>query len=182
VLEQAWGRAPHPDLAGLYLRACADDDRLERLKILGRLAERNPEHAESHLARARAALEARLWGEARRHLQAAAGPDGLEGSPRESVCRLMAELEEAERADANAARAWLTRAATAPRDPGWVCGSCGAVSEAWSARCGKCRDFDALGWAEPPHVSPAVLEAPAEGAGVPALEPPAAAEPTLGPG
>ena len=172
LLEQAWGRAPHPDLAALYLRARGVDDRIERLKLLGRLTAGNPAHAESHLARARAALEARLWGEARRHLQAAAGPDGLDGSPRESICRLMAELEESERADAEAARAWLTRAAGAPRDPCWVCGFCGAVSEAWSARCGKCREFDALGWTEPPRAGPAVLEALPEGPGVPALEAP----------
>ncbi len=176
VIEEAWGRAPHPDLASLYLRARADDDGIERLKTLGRLAERNRSHPETHLARARAALEARLWGEARRHLQAAAGPGGLEGQPRESVCRLMAELEESERADAEAARAWLTRAAGAARDPGWVCASCGAVAEAWSARCGKCRAFDALAWTEPPHVGPAgaptALEAPAEAAGVPALAAP----------
>ena len=94
VIEAAWALAPHPELARLYLVARPNQDSIERLKTLGRLAERNRSHPESHLARARAALEARLWGEARRHLQAAAGPGGLEGTPRESVCRLMAELEE----------------------------------------------------------------------------------------
>jgi HemY protein len=178
VIEAAWAVAPHPELARLYLLARPSEDSIERLKTLGRLAERNRSHPETHLARARAALEARLWGEARRHLEAAAGPGGLEGQPRESVCRLMAELEESERADAEAARAWLTRAAGAARDPGWFCASCGALAEAWSARCGKCRAFDALAWTAPPHVAPAVLEAPAvieagaAAAGVPALAAP----------
>ncbi len=185
VLEAAWAEGPHPDLADLYLRARPSEDGIERLKTLGKLAERNPDHPESHLARARAALEARLWGEARRHLGAAAGPDGLEGRPREAVCRLMAELEESERADAQAARAWLRRAAGAPRDPDWVCAACGASAPAWSARCGKCRSFDALAWTTPPQAAPAALEAPkgaaaaleapkAEPAGAPAL--PAAGE------
>jgi HemY protein len=176
VIEAAWAMAPHPELARLYLLARPNQDSIERLKTLGRLAERNRSHPETHLARARAALEARLWGEARRHLEAAAGPDGLDGHPRESVCRLMAELEESERADAEAARAWLTRAAGAARDPGWVCTSCGALAEAWSARCGKCRTFDALAWTAPPHVGPAgaptAIEAAAEAAGVPALAAP----------
>ncbi len=176
AIEEAWAVAPHPELARLYLLARPNQDSIERLKILGKLAERNRSHPETHLARARAALEARLWGEARRHLEAAAGPGGLEGDPRESVCRLMAELEEEERADAEAARAWLSRAAGAARDPGWVCASCGALAEAWSARCGKCRTFDALAWTAPPQVAPTVaptaIEAAAEAAGVPALAAP----------
>jgi HemY protein len=176
AIEEAWAVAPHPELARLYLLARPNQDSIERLKTLGRLAERNRSHPETHLARARAALEARLWGEARRHLEAAAGPGGLEGDPRESVCRLMAELEEEERADAEAARAWLSRAAGAARDPGWVCAACGALAEAWSARCGKCRAFDALAWTAPPHVAlsatPTALEAPAESAGALALAAP----------
>ncbi len=63
-----------------------------------------------------------------------------------------------------AARAWLTRAAGAARDPGWVCAACGALAAAWSARCGKCRAFDALAWTAPPQVAPKVLETPTAGA------------------
>jgi HemY protein len=176
VLEEAWAKGPHPELAELYLRARPSADGIERLKALGKLVERDPAHPESHLARARAALEARLWGEARRHLKSAAGPGGLEGRPREAVCRLMAELEESERADAEAARTWLRRAAGAPRDPDWVCAACGATAPAWSARCGKCKAFDALAWTAPPQVAPAALAAEAEDA-APALEAPKAAAP-----
>ncbi len=172
LLEEAWARAPHPQLARLYLQARPQADGIERLKALGRLTQRNPRHAESHLALARAALEARLWGEARRHLHDAAGGAGPDGTPREAVCRLMAELEEAERADLDAARDWLTRAAEAPPDPGWVCGGCGATAAAWSARCGKCAAFDSLAWTEPPRVGPKVLEAAP--AAKPVLEAPAA--------
>ena len=153
VLEDAWARAPHPDLARLYLEARPSDDSLERLKTQGKLVARNPAHGESHLARGRAALEARLWGEARRHFEAAAGPDGLDGDPREAVCRLMAELEESERGDLEAARAWLARAAAAPPDPAWVCGTCGASATSWSPRCGNCESFDALAWTAPPQVA-----------------------------
>ena len=153
VLEDTWARAPHPDLARLYLEARPSDDSLERLKTLGKLVARNPAHGESHLARGRAALEARLWGEARRHFEAAAGPDGLAGDPREAVCRLMAELEESERGDLEAAHAWLARATAAPPDPAWVCGTCGASAASWSPRCGNCESFDALAWTAPPQVA-----------------------------
>jgi len=152
VLEDAWARAPHPDLARLYLEARPSDDSLERLKTLGKLVARNPAHGESHLARGRAALEARLWGEARRHFEAAAGPDGLDGDPPEAVCRLMAALEASEHGDLDAARAWLARATAAPPDPAWVCGTCGASAASWSPRCGNCESFDALAWTAPPQV------------------------------
>ena len=158
ALEQAWTIAPHPALARLYHAVRPGKDGIERLKYLGKLTAGQPDHAESQLALARAALEARLWGEARRHLAIAAGTDGLEGNPGEAVCRLMAELEEAERDDSDAARAWLRRAAGAPAGPAWVCRSCGAVAEDWSARCGACGEFDGLAWQRPPRVAPAVLE------------------------
>ena len=171
TIEEAWSRAPHPDLAALYFKARPSDDSLERLKTLGKLVARNPEHGESHLARGRAALEARLWGEARRHLEAAAGPGGLNGGqPREAVCRLMAELEEVERADIEASRAWLARAATAAPDPAWVCGTCGARAANWRPRCGNCESFDTLAWTLPPHIAAASEIAP------PALAAPEASE------
>ncbi len=153
ALEEGWTRAPHPDLAVLYLRARPSDDSLERLKTLGKLVARNPAHGESHLARGRAALEARLWGEARRHLEAAAGPAGLNGNPSEAVCRLMAELAESEHADIEGSRAWLARAATAPPDPAWICGTCGTRAASWRPRCGKCESFDALAWTAPPQAA-----------------------------
>lgn len=176
VLEDAWARAPHPDLARLYLEARPSDDSLERLKNLGKLVARNPAHGESHLARGRAALEARLWGEARRHFEAAAGPDGLDGNPREAVCRLMAELEESERGDLEAARVWLARAAAAPPDPTWVCGACGASATSWNPRCGNCESFDALAWTAPPQVV-ALPEPPPEPAPESEPQPQPAPEP-----
>lgn len=174
VLERIWQIEPHPDLARIYALARPADGGVARLKTLQRLTAQNADHEESHLALARAALDAQLWGEARRHLSAAAGPDGLDGSPREAICRMMAELEEAERGDTAAARAWLARAASAPEDPAWVCDSCGAVSEVWSPRCGACETFDSLTWHRPPRVAPAMISARLDGEGeAEALPPPA---------
>lgn len=171
VLEKTWALAPHPDLAALYLSAessggsksgMTEAEGLARLKRLGSLTATNRDHPESHLALARAALDAHLWGEARRHLKIAAGPDGLDGNDiGETVCRLMARLEEQENGDREAAHTWLARAARAPKDPAWTCTACGAVSPAWSARCGACEGFDTLAWQPPPRVAAALLEAAA---------------------
>jgi HemY protein len=148
AIEAAWALKPHPQLAALYLKLGATADALHRLKQVETLAALAPDHRCSHIAAARAALDAKLWGQARKHLKAA-----LDAGLTSGVARLMAELEEAEHHDAAAARAWLERAAEAEAEPSWLCGRCGAQADAWSARCGHCGAFDALDWKSPPRVA-----------------------------
>ena len=147
LIERAWSHNPHPDLAAAYWAARGIDDPLERVKAAERLAKSNADHRESHLTVASVALEAKLWGEARRHLEDAAG-----AFPSARVCRLMAELEESEHADAQAAREWLVRASKADPDPAWVCSHCGNAVPEWTALCGNCDAFAGFSWQTPPHV------------------------------
>ena len=169
VIEKTWRREPHPDLFEVYRAARPAEDSLALARGVQRLAAANPGHRESHIALAEAALEARLWGEARSHLSAAAGDD-----PTARVCRLMARLEEEEHGDAARAREWLVRASVA--DPGlaWVCENCGNVAAEWTALCGKCEDFNRFAWRTPLRVArlaesqdaaPAVLTHDEAGAG-----------------
>lgn len=147
VIEKTWSQQPHPDLVELYLRAKPQQTAIDRFNRVKKLANKTPGHRESELALGRAALEAQLWGEARRHLMMA-GAD----QPSEEVCRLLAELEERENDDRETARAWLRRATEAPADPGWICGACGAVATEWHATCGACGAFDRFDWRTPPRV------------------------------
>ena len=77
AVERAWRTAPNPELAQVY-RAIHDGEApLGRVKCFERLAAQNPASRESYLTLAEAALEAQLWGEARRYLEqalAAAAP------------------------------------------------------------------------------------------------------------
>jgi HemY protein len=145
AIERAWRTTPHPDLARVYLDAHRAEQPLAQAAALQRLAAQNPDAAESHLAIAEAALNARLWGEARRHLgiaAAAAPPPG----PSRRLCLMMARLEDSEPGDPQAARNWLERAAGAPPDPCYVCGRCHALSPEWQPVCVKCGAFDTLAW------------------------------------
>jgi HemY protein len=148
LIERAWAVAPHPDLVALYWRARGAEPGLARAKAAERLARQRPDHPESHLVVAGAALEARLWGEARHHLGLAAGDE-----PSARICRMMAELEEAEHGDSAAARAWLVRATLADPDPAWVCDACGHAVADWQIRCGHCDAFAGFRWRTPPHVA-----------------------------
>ena len=171
TIERGWALAPHPDLASLYLDASGETEALKRIAIARRLAALNPSDIESHLMLAQASLDAGLWGEARRHLDSAAG-----SNPSTRVCRLMAEVEEREQTGPDKVRAWLSRAADAPADRAWRCNACGAHHEGWRPVCESCGAFGTLQWRAPgtyghilpPEAAPSeTLEAPPRGSNLP---------------
>lgn len=159
TIERGWSVAPHPDLVALYLEASGETEALKRIGVVRRLAAQNPSDIESHLALAQASLDAGLWGEARRHLDTAAGTN-----PSTRVCRMMAEVEERAQSGPEKVREWLGRATDAPADRAWRCSSCGAHHEAWRPVCESCGAFGTLQWRAPgtygqvlpPEASPAM--------------------------
>jgi len=146
TLEEAWRREPHPDLAAAFMELKSESDPLKAFKHAERLAGFNHDHEDSAVLLAEAALKAGLWGEARKALEAQAN-----GNASARICRLMAELEEAENNDTAKVGEWLRRAATADPDPAWVCAACGAVEADWSPVCGNCGGFDSASWRKPPR-------------------------------
>ncbi len=169
LLEAAWSAAPHPDLAtAAKALVLAEDPRDWFKRAKSFMLKTNPDHRETHLALARAALDAREYGEAREHLAAA---EKL--NPTVSVYRLLAELEETANADAAAARNWILKSTEAAPDPTWMCNSCGSQSSKWTSHCPTCHSFDSLKWremhkyvAEPEMIEAEVVEElPAAAAG-----------------
>jgi HemY protein len=172
AIERAWRTIPHPDLAQVYTTIHNGTPPLERLKSFERLAAQNPDARETHLPLAEAALDAQLWGEARRHLEqalsarappviarlpnpaplaATPGPDqdaSLAG-PTPRLCLMMARLEEAEHGVGPGSREWLDRAVTAMPDPRYLCAACGGESLEWRSLCPHCGSFDTLAWRTP---------------------------------
>lgn len=147
VLEDAWSRAPHPDLAAAYLASEADP--LARVRAAEALIRRSPAHAESRLLLARTALDAGLTGRARNAL------DSLlrDGKSDRRAYLILSELEEAEHGNTPEARAaqarWLREAATAQAEPGWRCGHCGTAHEAWKPACQVCDTVGEIAWGLP---------------------------------
>jgi HemY protein len=173
IIERAWRQFPHPELAAAYGEIKRDEP-LARFARYQRLAAENPAARESHVALAEAAMAARLWGEARRHLEAAieAEPPPFAVLPAHStapvgalpvagqlsnghdratagLCLIMAQLEEAEHGDPALVRRWLDRAVRALPDPRYICASCGGESSEWHALCRRCGAFDTLAWRTP---------------------------------
>jgi HemY protein len=172
AVEGAWRTAPHPELAEVYGAIHQGAAPLDRFKSFEKLAAQNPGARESHLTLAEAAVEAQLWGEARRHLEQAltaaapppmtksadplrsplpsGAPDGKDlAGPTPRLCLMMARLEEAEKGSAGIMREWLDRAVTAMPDPRYVCAACGGESLEWHSLCPHCGAFDTLSWRTP---------------------------------
>lgn len=170
LIEQEWTRRPHPELLAVYRRARTPYDGLAWVKDVERLALLSPAHPESIRARGEAALEAGLWGEARKHLTAAIVAAGE--TPPASLCRKMAQVEEKDSGDTAAAHRWLELAAEANPDSAWICEACGAPHAAWQATCRRCGAFDRLEWRLPDRVQPLIGSAAAAPLSLPGSAPP----------
>eukprot|EP00913_Durusdinium_trenchii_P019328 g18169.t1 len=142
VLEAAWKLAPHPDLAGAYVRARSGDSTLDRLKRAEKLEAMRPNNIESLMAVAQAALDAQDFSKARAKAEAAARMGGTE-----RVYLLLADVEEAETGDQGRIRYWMGQALRAPRDPAWVAD--GHVSDHWLPLSPVTGRLDAFEWKAP---------------------------------
>ncbi len=146
VIERTWALSPHPSLSAALVAMVADEEPIDRLQTLRKALAANGEHPEAHMALGEAALDAELWGEARRHLEASArlAPSGR-------VFRALARLEAAERGDDTAGRQWLARAAEAEAETAWRCSACRTEAADWRAVCGHCGAFATIAWRPSPH-------------------------------
>ncbi len=162
LVEKEWARNPHPVLVAPYRLARPVEGPLQWVKQAERLARLAPTHRESHVALAEAALAAELWGEARRHAEAAIAASGSE--PSAGLCRLLARIAQSQGDDPDAARKWLARAADAPADSAWTCRSCGQPHADWRALCGGCGAFDRLEWRPPARLAAPMTAIEAGGA------------------
>lgn len=143
LLQAAFRVAPHPELVAEWAALGETDTPLERVKRMQRLMEANPASPDGHLALAEAALDAKLWGQARTHLDKALNQ---RSSPR--VLTLLARLEREERNDETAALAWLAKIGGAGTEPAWTCGQCGRTAPSFSVCCPVCAAPGRMEWKE----------------------------------
>ena len=141
IVEAAWLKQPHPDLADAYAHVRLGDSARQRLVRLETLAAKAPGHIEGALAVARAAIDAAEFARAR----AALAP--FVERPTQRVAMLMAEIERAEHGDSGRARAWTLRAVRALHDPVWTAD--GYVSDKWRPVSPVSGRLDAFQWQTP---------------------------------
>jgi HemY protein len=152
ILETAWKKSPHPEIAQAYIHARPGDSTLDRLKRARHLVALRPNNPEASLALAHAALDAGDYKLARENAEAV-----LRMSPRESAYLLLADIEEAETGDQGRVRQWLSRAVKAPRDPAWTAD--GYVSEQWAPVSPVTGRLNAFEWKVPVEQLAPMIEA-----------------------
>lgn len=158
VMREGWRANPHPAIAAVALTPVGSDTPDDVLARARALAADRPEHLESRVMVARAALDAEKWREARLRLEAAVA----DGSADRRIHLLRAEL--AERQDGNAeaareaARTAYREAGEAPGEPAWRCSSCATVHKEWTPVCDACGAALSLAWSTTPR-SPALAAA-----------------------
>jgi HemY protein len=141
VVETAWLKQPHPDLADAYAHVKLGDSARQRLVRIETLAAKAPGHIESALAVARAAIDAAEFSRAREVLAP------FVDAPTQRVALLMAEIERTEHGDTGRARAWTLRAVRARHDPVWTAD--GYVSDRWRPVSPVTGRLDAFQWQTP---------------------------------
>ncbi len=154
--EKCWRKHPHPDFLPFLLTAT---DALGRYRQAEKLLRAASHHPEAELAIGQAALDARLWGEARRHFdQARAAP----ATERRALLAL-ADLAEAEHQNHAKALQLRAEAQSAAPNPGWRCSACGTAAPAWEPVCPACAHVGTSHWGVgSPAVSTMLIKSAAE--------------------
>ena len=112
-----------------------------------RLVSLRPDHVESHLAAAEAALSLNLWGAARSHIEQA---DAC-ARPGPRLYRLRARLAQAlDRPEE--ASLMLRHANEAPAEKAWVCRQTGRIYDQWSPTAQPHGSFNTIVW-DYPHAA-----------------------------
>ncbi|HVX37291.1 MAG TPA: heme biosynthesis HemY N-terminal domain-containing protein [Hyphomicrobium sp.] len=142
VLQKTWAKSPHPDLAAVYAYARIGDSTRDRFDRVRQLAALNPLSIESPIAVATAAIEARMYDEARHTLEPLL-PERLT----QRIATLMARIEAGENGEKGRVREWLARAMNAARDPAWIAD--GVISDHWEPTSPVDGRLDAFQWRVP---------------------------------
>lgn len=147
VVEKAWKAEDHPELARIWgniIPPHKSGDAKTRMAWFEKLFKMRPESAEALLALGNAAIEHKLWGEARDYLKRS-----VELHPGARAYKLLARLEEQSGQSDMAANAWLEKAANAQPGKRWVCRETGRIYDHWAAIAPPHDSFNTIEWQYP---------------------------------
>ncbi len=113
ILETAWRNRPHPALTMVWADLKPGEDQRARARRLRTLADFNPEHRESRILIAEAAIAEGDWSSAYEALLPL-----VNESPSARLCTLMEAIARG-RGDTEDAHRWAHQAASAAREPDW---------------------------------------------------------------
>lgn len=147
ILEKAWKASPHPDLLPFWEviePEAKKNDPMRRLKWYERIVALRPDSVEAQIAAAQAAMEQKLWGEAKAYLTAA---ERIE--PLSRLYRLRADIIRQTSRDEEEIHRCMELAADAPAAKVWYCARTGHIYERWSPIAEPHGAFNTIVWGYP---------------------------------
>jgi len=142
VTEATWKHCPHPDLGQFFLELEAMESPSEKFRRIQKFSGINEADRHSLHLRAKTALDTAHWAEAKQALSRLVD----EERATQVTYHLLARLEREQKNDAEAAEAYMARAAKAQPDPTWQCAICETKLENYVALCPNCQNFGQIHW------------------------------------
>lgn len=145
VLMVSYTYCPHPDFAEQLKALYPDLSTLEHYRNMEKLIEGAPQHPESLYILAKAAFEAKLWGQARHYLMIL-----KDRAYSQRIAHLMIQVDMGENPNSlQTPSLSQEHFETIPPDPTWICQHCKATFSAWAPTCFSCETFDQIIWQLP---------------------------------
>jgi HemY protein len=141
LLERGYERQPHIDYLPVFRSLFLSESALDQYRLIEDMLSKQSTHRVSRLILANFAIAAKLWGQARLHLNL------LKDHPTQLVYSLLADLEQAEHPqNTQAVSDYLNSALQAVPEGRWACQTCHTQHSTWTALCPSCQAFDQIVW------------------------------------
>ncbi|MEO0412579.1 MAG: tetratricopeptide repeat protein [Pseudomonadota bacterium] len=141
LLQKIWKRRPHPALAESYAALDPMETAATRLERFKKLVQPVPDHPESRLRLAEAALGAGEFALAEDTLAPL-----LEGLAPARAGVIMGQVAANQGADAAARGKWAELAQRGTPTPSYTCSVCRTQRQHWSPHCPTCDSFNTFDW------------------------------------
>ncbi|AIK96922.1 heme biosynthesis protein HemY [Candidatus Odyssella acanthamoebae] len=141
TLERGYENLPHLDYLGVFQAVFSQETTLDQYRLVENIIGKKLDHRASHVILATLAIAAKLWGQARLHINI------LNERPTQLVYSLLADLERAEHPNhSQTISDYLKLAVQGMPEGEWVCHNCHTTQLSWNVFCPSCQAFDQITW------------------------------------
>jgi HemY protein len=144
ILGRGYENLPHLDYLGVFQAVLGQETTLDQYRLVENIIGKKSDSRASHIILATLAIAAKLWGQARLHINI------LNERPTQLVYSLLADLERAEHPNhSQAISDYLKLAVQGIPEGEWVCHNCHTAQLSWNVFCPSCQAFDQIKWETP---------------------------------
>ena len=140
ILTFAWEKKPSWEVYKAYTNLFSKEDALSRYKKIEKFVAKHPGNKITYLALADSALQAKLWGQAKKELDDYLAAYTLTMP----VATMMAFYEQEAHHNTKEAQKWVDKMKIAEPLNSFSCSKCAYTSDVWSPTCPICNEFASM--------------------------------------